>query len=124
MVILIPLVLYFSYCCHHFLTTETHPTYSDCGTVMKKETDEHVRKHTTISDYYLIVKFQKSGTKLIKTDVDVYYLTSVGDTVCYNLDKKVDNWYNFSNFVGFGILVFLGIFGISFLIIYLFFAED
>ena len=106
--VLLPLSVYLVYCAFHFITTEIHPTFLDCGKVVSKSNDEVAVKHGTRTELYLIVQFNKSGVRAIECNPTTYFSKKVGDNVCFKQPKEVSEWYTINHVVGVVTLIVLG----------------
>ena len=63
-----------------------------CGIITKKSEDETKIKHGVRTELYLIVDFEKIGTKAINVDPNTYFTNNKGDAVCFKLnDYDINN---------------------------------
>ena len=99
-IVLTPLTIYLIYSIFFFLTKEKNPTYLDCGKVVSKYTDEYVTKSKIKNQFYLVVDFKQSGHRSIDCNPTTYFSKEIGDSVCFNLDTPISNFYRTTWIVG------------------------
>ena len=65
-----------------------------CGIIAYKSSEEVPIKHGTSTELYLGIDFEEIGRKAIEVDVDTYFSSKKGDTVCFSLDKRQAGIYH------------------------------
>lgn len=118
-IILLPTLAYCVYCCCYFATHRLHDTYKDCGKVMSKSSDEVTIKNGVSTELYLNIQFDKSGFQSIRCTPSTYFFHKVGDNACFHLNKEDSHEHIVYMVVGACCFFALGLFGISFIVLYI-----
>lgn len=90
------------------ITNEMNPTYSDCGVIKSKSSDEVAIKYGVRTELYLNIEFTNSGFRSIETNPTTYFKFKNGDKICFDLNKEVSDSYKLAMVIGRGSIVLGG----------------
>lgn len=120
--VLIPIIGFLLYSVVFVTCNPITPKYQDCGAVTMKSNDEVAMKYGTRTELYLLVSFDKSGSRAMNVSPTTYFNTRVGDRLCFMLPEPTSVFYFIKLLVGFSTLTILGALCYIYLLYMLFFV--